>query len=310
MGWRKTLKLVFLIEIGVLLALYFLFGSVLARPIPTATMLLGGVKAEFPAGEYQPVSSQEWEGFRFAFGFRLFSRPSSEAEKEFAGLMANGFPGQGRLRLPVSLFDQGLYVFNRRHKGYVLTAVWRQGDRWYWADIVSFSTLDGSLNFFHRFLKSVEIGGRAAGERLGRELASIRSRLTPLNVQSPAELVLMIGAIMLLVWLLIYPLMKWSGAAPRNEADFEFCTPQATLVVRGLGRRSSPCCVCKRGNSLLVYKFRRQVLEIRLPDEREHLSVKKRSLVYKNQRLIPDNEDDFQRWLTAASLSLVQGNNF
>ena len=107
----------------------------------------------------------------------------------------------------------------------------------------------------------------------------------------------LMAAIFLLVTGITYGLNRFSGSCPRRaDPAGDECTPYATLRIRGFARRQlNACCLCREGDFLVVYRFRRPYLKIDLRSERQEIAWERTSFRYMNIRIIMAYED-FSKW--------------
>ncbi|HSQ34517.1 MAG TPA: hypothetical protein VLQ89_00860 [Candidatus Binatia bacterium] len=295
MTWKRTIWLIFMIMLSVLLIIHF----VLARQnIRGRAMTVMGLSSVFPTGEHAPIrdAQNSWQGYGFAGNFRIFYRPSPHAGDDFRKLAADHF-SRAPLRQELSLFDGGLYALYKARKGYRMVCLFFRGNMNYWADMVSANSLHFSRRVFENFILNLEIEGEKASPAVAQQLGSLQRRISPFFMQTPGQLLAMIGGIFTLVLLVVVVVNLFSGSCPRrHDMPAEMCTPGATIVVRGFGRRQAmACCLCLQGESLVVYRFRRPFIKIDMPSERQHMVWKKKSLYYKNYRVIL-SEEGFQHW--------------
>lgn len=295
MTWKKTLWLIFFIMLAVLLSVYFVFSRLGMECRPGTVM---GVSSVFPAGGPFPVRDAKngWQGYGFAGNFRFFSRPSPHAGDDFEKLVEENF-GRSPLKQGLSLFGGGIYVLRNAGKGYRMACLFFRGETNYWADMYSANSLHFSRQAFEKFILELEIDGEKVSPVVAGQIRSLHKRISPFFMQTPGQLLGMIAGIFALVMLVVAVVNRFSGSCPRrHELPAEMCTPWATVVVRGFGRRQvAACCLCLEGESLVVYRFRRPFLKIDMRNERPHIIWKKKSLYFKNYRVIL-TEEEFQHW--------------
>lgn len=306
MTWRRVLVLVFAVMLASLLPLYFF---VARQVIPGASIEVLGARSLFPAGAHAPVSDARngWQGFAFSGGLRFFQRPAADAAADLRALKRENFAA-APLLADLDLFAGGFIALRRANKGYRLFCVFHEGGTTYWADMRSSSSLDFALRAFERFIVNLEIGGRKAAPGVSGQLAALRRRIPWLTMQTPAQFFILMGGVFALTLLIVYFVFRLSGAPPRRpgpeaapamEDDGgrqEWCTPYATLRIGGFGRRkTSACCLCLEGDTLVVYRFRRPFMKIDLRGERQELEWERSGFRYKSIRVIMDY-GDFEKW--------------
>jgi hypothetical protein len=295
MTWKKSLWLTFFIMLSVMLIVNFVISR---QGIQGNAMKIMGVSSLFPAGNYSgiPDAKNGWQGYGFAGGFRFFSRSSPQARKDLQKLVNDNF-SRSLLKQNLALFDGGAYILQKAGKGYRMFCLFAYGDTNYWADMVSPDSLHFRLQAFENFILNLEIDGEKTPPAVAEQIRSLHKKISPFFMQTPSQLLGMMAVIFTLILLVAVAVNIFSGSCPRRQNPVpEACTPRATLVVRGFGRRQvTACCLCREGESLVIYRFRRPFLKIDIRNEWQNIVWEKNSLCYKNFRVIL-NEDDFQNW--------------
>jgi hypothetical protein len=281
-----------------LLPLLVVFFVVARLDIPGEETEIMGVRSVFPLGDPVAVPDAEngWQGVSLPGRFRFFRRASSSPREDFQALKRKNFPGAPP-RADLDLFAGGLVVLQRQAKGYRMTCLFHEGDAIFWADMVSTSSLDLSCRAFERFMLNLEIGGRRVSAQASGQVAGWRRRVSPFVMQTPGQLLAMMAALFALVLLIIWRVNRFSGSCPRRaDPCGDECTPHATLRISGFARRQlSACCLCREGEALVIYRFRRPFMKIDLRSERQHIAWEKTSFRYKNIRVTMAYED-FAKW--------------
>jgi hypothetical protein len=295
MSWKKTLGLIFFSMLSVMLIVNFVISR---QRIQGNTMNIMGVRSIFPAGNCSriPDAKNGWQGYGFARNFRFFFRSSHQAREDFLKLVKDNF-GHAPLQQDLSLFDGGAYILQKAGKGYRMFCLFFCGNANYWADMFSPDSLHFSRQAFERFILNLEIAGEKTSPAVAEQISSLHKKISPFFMQTSAQLLGMMAVIFALVMLIAVAANIFSGSRPRRQDLLpEACTTGATLVVKGFGRRRvTACCLCREGESLVIYRFRRPFLKIDMRNERQNIVWGKNSLIYKNFRVILA-EEDFQRW--------------
>ncbi|MBN2345415.1 MAG: hypothetical protein JXO51_03420 [Candidatus Aminicenantes bacterium] len=294
MTWKRMMGVIGAV---MLLALAIMFFFLSRLDIPSSEIEVMGVRSLFPAGRYTAVAGAEngWQGFAFSGHFRLFRRPSPQAEEDFAALKRKNF-SEAPLQADLDLFGGGICVMRKAAKSYRLFCIFYKGEVNYWADMRSSGTLDFAFRAFERFILNLEIDGARPLPVVAGQIASLRKRISPLLMQSPAQLLVLMAAIFLAIMGITWAANRFSGSCPRHAAPGADCTPGATLVASGFGRRKvTACCLCLEGDFLVIYRFRRPYMKIDLRRERQDIAWEKAALRYKNVRLRMDYEA-FEKW--------------
>jgi hypothetical protein len=280
MTWKKMLLLMGFIMLAVLLAAFVIFSR---QRIAGSERTVMGVRSVFPAGASAPVRDAEngWRGFGFARGLRFFSRPAARGREDFRELVRNNFSSLP-LSVELSLFDGGVYALQKKGKGYRLFCVFYRGGTSYWADMASADSLNSSCLAFERFILHLEIAGERPAAAIAGQIASLHQRVPVFFM-----LVLLVSTVVNL----------YSGSCPqRRDWAVETCSPGATLIVRRMGgRKITACCLCREGEFMVVYRYRRPFMKVDIARERQKIIWETSSFRYENIRLILKYED-FQRW--------------
>ena len=293
MTWQRSFKLMLTIQLLVLAGLYALFANM---DVKTEFRTLAGIYSRFPAGAAEPLDLNGWKGFSLPGRFRVFWKDFPDPAGSFRELEDKSLRNF-YLKKPISLFDGGIYGIWRRPKGYTLTCVFQSAGRIYWLDMASNSTLDHSRRAFNDCVLNLRIDKKAPAPAVGEELDGISRSVSLWVIQSPNRFILMLAGLFALLGGGIFMVMRLCGSIPRGKnPDVDFCSPQATLVERRMGRRSSmPCCLCLEAEELVVYRFRRPALRIPLGKGKGDLRLEKKSLRYERYQIILE-EEDLQRW--------------
>lgn len=243
MDWRKTFKIIFLIQLIVLFIVYFILSKI---KINMTELEVDGVKSLYPQGEYLSQKKRGWQGYVFSNSFRLFYQDFSDAEKNFSVLIKENLEKYRRKKW-LSLFNKGIYVFHKLNKGYFLACIFKRANRIFWVDMTSSSTLDYYKKAFDDFILNMEINGEKTSQTVRRELHAFNSEISILDMQNPDLLILFMGVIFLFTLMVVYFVMRLSGRCPSSEDQYgKFCSEGATIITKKFGRKSSPCCVCHK----------------------------------------------------------------
>jgi hypothetical protein len=303
--WKKALWLTFFVMLCVWLIVAFVISR---QRIQGQSREIMGVRSLFPAGDYARVKDAKngWQGYGFARNFRFFyrvstpgqdrPRPSPQARNDFEKLVEENF-SRSPLQQDLALFDGGVYVLQKAGKGYRMFCLFFCGNTNYWADMFSPDSLHFSRAAFENFILNLEIDGARTAPAVAGQIRSLHEKISPFFMQTPAQLLGFMAVIFALVMLIAVAVNVFSGSCPRRQDMApEACSSGATLVVRGVGRRRvSACCLCREGDFLVIYLFRRPFLKIDARSERQNIVWEKNSLCYKHIRVIL-NDEDFQNW--------------
>ncbi|OGD28613.1 MAG: hypothetical protein A2Y56_01975 [Candidatus Aminicenantes bacterium RBG_13_63_10] len=291
MTWRKILILVLIIYVAVLAVMAVIFSRTGAKLEEREVL---GLRSLFPAGPARPLDLGEWKGFALPSRFRVLSSPCGEAP-DLEGLLRKSFP-RPHLIEPVSIGERGLYGLRRRSKGYVAAAIFKQGSTLFWLDVNSpHSILDHGRRAFHACLLNLKVLGRPPAPALAEELRRIESRISPFVMQSLRQFILFLAAIFAVVWVVLWFVMRLSGASPASASMAALCTPYQTMVIRRYGRKSSPCCLCLENGQVVIYRFRRETARVDLKQTRPVIDADKRRIAFGPYLFILD-PDAFERW--------------
>jgi hypothetical protein len=295
MTWKKMLLLMGFIMLAVMLAVFVIISR---QRVAGSERTVMGVRSIFPAGGSVPVRDAEngWLGIGFARGFRFFSRPTPRGREDFRELVRKNFSCLP-LRAELSLFEGGVYALQKGGKGYRLFCVFYRGGTSYWADMVSADSLNSSCLAFERFILHLEIAGERPAAAVAGQIASLHKKVPLFFMQTPGQLLGMMTVFFILVLLVSSAANLYSGSCPqRRDWAAETCSPGATLFVRRMGgRKITACCLCREGEFMVVYRYRRPFMKIDIARERQKIIWGKSSFRYENIRIILKYED-FQRW--------------
>ncbi len=295
MTWKRMMILMGGIMLLALAVMFYFLSRLDVGGDPREIM---GVRSVFPAGEYAPVAGAEngWQGYAFAGRFRFFRRPSAAAAADHLELARRNAASAWR-QADLDLFAGGLLALSRANKGYRVLCVFHRDGVNYWVDLVSNSSLDFGLQIVERFLLNLEIGGEKAPPALAGQLAALRGRISPFAIQTLPQMMVLMAAIFLLVMGITWAANRLGGSCPRRDNHSgDECTPYATLRISGFARRQlSACCLCREGDFLVIYRFRRPYLKIDLRSERQEIAWERTSFRYRNIRVIMAYED-FAKW--------------
>jgi len=295
MTWKRMLLVLALVMLAILLSVYFVISR---QVIPGQAMTIMGASSIFPGGSLAsvPDAKNNWQGFAFAGNFRFFSRSSPRAREDFEKLARENFAA-APLKTDLALFGGGIYVLQKVGKGYRMFCLFHKGAMNYWADMRSRDSLHFSRQAFERFILNLEIDGEKTAPRARAQVAALAGRIPFFFMQSPAQLLGMMAAVFVLTLLISALANRTSGSCPRRADLAEgACTPFATLRIGGFGRRKiTACCLCREGEFLVIYRFRRPFLKIDIRGARPEITWGKSSFRYRHIRVILKYED-FQRW--------------
>ena len=262
MTWGKMLRLLCFFMVVLLLGLYFILPR---QGIQGQEIKVLGVRSIFPSGNFIkiPNPKNNWQGYGFEKKFRLFSRPAKDSRADFQKLIRENFQ-RYYLKKDLALFDGGIYVLQKAGKGYRLFCLFFKGSTNYWADMQSPDSLHFGRLAFERFIINLEIDGERVAPAVREQVASLAGAISPFFMQTPELMLAMMAVIFTIVLVIAVAANIFSGSCPRRrDMPAGACTPGATLIVRGFGRRRvSACCLCREGESLVIYRFRRPFLTI------------------------------------------------
>jgi hypothetical protein len=292
---KKTFLIIFFINLVVIGGVYLFLEQIRPKPVPVTLSGLG-ITSLFPSTEYQPASSQDWWGFRFPGNLRMLVRDYPDPHNHFDTLLEKAYP-RYRLKKEIPLYERGMYVLRKKSKGYILAAVFIRGTRIYWFDLVSNSTLDFNLDLFHQLLVNLKINGEPVDSGLSEQLPAPGGEISIFTIQPPGIFLLMFSVILLFTLALVYVIFHIATRPPPRKMDgiLRICTRDVTYTYRkGWQRNSSPACLCREGDTLVLYRFRKSILKIDLNQEGNLLKRKKKNLIYHNY-FIRISDDDLRR---------------
>lgn len=292
---KKTIFIIFIINLVVIGGVYLFLEQIRPRPVPVTLSGLG-ITSLFPSTEYEPASSQEWWGFRFPGNLRILVRDYSDPHDHLDNLLENAYR-RYRLKKEIPLYERGVYVLRKKTKGYILSTVFIKDTRIYWFDLVSSSTLDFNLNLFHQLLINLEINGEPVDPRLADQLPVPGGEISIYTIQPPGIFLVMFCVLLVGILVLVYVIFHLATRPPPPKMDgiLRICARDITYTFRkGWQRNSSPACLCREGDTLVLYRFRKSILKIDLNQEGNQIKRKKKNLIYQNY-YIRISDDDLKR---------------
>jgi len=297
MSWKKSLIVIIVFQLLAALLIYSIIEKV--SRIGYSEKNVFEFSGFFPDGDYQTIKNNNWEGLSFRGGLRLFwqesSDPLSLLEKVREKNLLRGY--EYLLSLPLG--RKGLVAFGKRHKGYYLVVLAAIEDRLFWIDLLSSGSIDIGFNYLGKFLNSLHYRGKALRLKdLAEDWKKFRQQIPFSSMQSVSTFFLFIFSIFGVVLVIIYVIFSLSGSKPA-EVDplWELITPQVTVKQRKMiGYRSFPACLAKRGDELLLFRFKKLYQTIKISEQREKLRFVRRILELKDFQIVFPDEQSADNW--------------
>lgn len=292
MNWKGIVVLVIFIGFGTIAIVYFALG----KPVQFTKFEHDGLKSLAPdwnATRYK--LKKGWEGWRFSMGtavFRILWRKILDPEHDYRNLVSS--LNSYKYRFDVPLFDGGRYALKRYRKGYKVVVLFRFGDRIYWIDQTTNSTLRKYKQVVDVFLLNLKINEKAISPRAREIILSIDRQIPITFIQTKRQIVGIMIVIYTLVVLGMILGLKYFGACPRVP-DAIVCSPMSILRTKSTFKSQySTCCVCLGSEYVSVYTRKKLIFEVPLTElYRSHDFLVKGKLSYGDYSITINN---FHRW--------------
>jgi len=280
---KKILAMIFLVNLLVMGGVYLFLNRLMPEPVWVQLPGLG-IRSLFPSDDYRSYTSQGWEGFQFRGDLRVLARHYPDPHAHLDPLLENAYD-RYQLKKDIPLFDRGVYVLRKKSKGYILAAIFIHKERIYWLDMVSNSTLDFKLHLFHQLLTHLEIDGETVSSSLEAALPVPGAEISFFTIQPSVIFLLMFTLILFVSLGLVYLIFHLATRPPPPQTDgiLRLCTRDVMVTYRkGWQRSNSPACLCREGDRLVIYRFRKPIQTIDLSREGHLLKRRKKTLTYGN----------------------------
>ncbi len=258
MSWKKSLLIIFLFQIVVAVAIYLIINRV--SQISYAQKAYGDYQGNFPLLTPLVIkNSNGWSGWDFRNGFRFFWQESKNPQELFLRVVEKNLVNF-KYKRELSCGQRGIVFFRSRNKSYYLVVLAALDERLIWLDMLSKGSIDIGFNFLGEFLKTLSFKGQKISQaNFEQEWLSFRQSIPFFEMQSVKTFFLLIFTIFIFVLFIIYIIFNYSGAKPAiADPLWELITPQVTIRERKIiGYRSFPACLIKKGNELLIFRFRK-----------------------------------------------------
>jgi hypothetical protein len=288
---KKTLVIIGLINIVVILAIYILLSKFQPVPLPVEIKALE-FQSLFPNNNYSEITNKEWLGYQFKGSLRILYKDVKPGSNSFMNLSKNSFK-KFHLKENLPLYDRGVYVIKKKYRGYIITTVFQKGNRIFWIDKISNSTLDFNQNLFHQLLINLKINGDPVQTEISEKLKEISSKTSILVIQSIELFLIFFNLLLLFILSLVYLIFYFLTAPPANlnSGVYRICTRDASYAHGNRMRKYSPVCLCKENHYLHLYRFRKKIMTIDLSKLKTPLVRKRKFLVFNEITLRISDED-------------------
>jgi len=290
MSWKNVLLLIFVLYFSILVALAIFLPKLLKTE--TVYTRVANISSMLPQGRPTPVQEREWKGYQFPGKLRILFKNSENPTEEYNGLINRTFR-KYYLKKRISLFDRGIYIVQKRGKGYNIYSIFCRNHTIYWTDIrSSSSTLDYQKEVFNKFLTNLSIDNEKTGEILKAELEKIDKSISPFVIQTITTLLLFLAAVFGLTLIILYFVFSFSSALPKHLFNRRFdiiYSPNVTFFT-GKFKKKNPCCLVREGNELAVYWFKKEIFRLNLRDKQK-FTLDKNVIKYEKYKIkIPKPE--------------------
>lgn len=299
MGVKKVLTLTILLEFCVISLVFILIQKVdrinyKERPISIFS-------APFPSSEPRELSDENWIGYSFKEGLRIFYRISSEPIQLMEDLKYHNFENSKYINRYIPLGDSGVIAYKPLRKGYSLVALAALDTIVMWVDIKSQgSTLDSRFRYFNFFLKNIKINQKnLAKEGLETAFSTFRREIPIVQMQDLRTFLYFIIGITLFGNLITFLALFGGGTCPRNpEAGWEIVTPSCMVYEKlPIGQRSYSACLIKQGFEIMIFTFGRKRKTVNLKDLEGDIHIGGKTLrLGKQFKIELPNEETLQKW--------------
>ena len=110
---KKTLKIIGLINIIVILGIYFFLKRI--QPVPTPVHIEAiQFKSLFPNNDYKETVSKGWRGYKFKGSLRVLCKDIKPGPDTVKDMVKNSFR-TFRLKKNLSLYNKGVYILRKKY---------------------------------------------------------------------------------------------------------------------------------------------------------------------------------------------------
>uniref|UniRef100_A0A7C2P2K2 Uncharacterized protein n=1 Tax=candidate division WOR-3 bacterium TaxID=2052148 RepID=A0A7C2P2K2_UNCW3 len=298
---KKVLALTLILEFSVVVIAFFLIDKF--DTVKTSYRHLGAFSGNFPLSEPTWSVDENWKGYIFKEGLRLFFHSHKNPIKNLEDIRFYNFKGDKLVIDYISLGDSAFIAFKPARKGYVVTSVIALDTLVLWIDMISrSSTLDNKFLYFVSFLKSLKYNDNyIARSEFSNTILAFRKRISPFLMQSKKTFFAFILGILLFANLLTFLALFGGGACPKiPESDWETITPGVMVYEKlPMGQKSYSACLVKRGNEILILVFRKVRKTLNIDEIRSDIKFRGKTLIVGNSlRIELPDEETLSRWQT------------
>lgn len=291
MRWKGLILLFILIGLGTVALVYFAVG----RPIQYTSFKADNLVSLVPDWNATRYKNKNWKGWVFRKGasvFRVLWERPSDPEEAYKYLLTtlDGYT----YRFDVPLYDGGRYVLKKYRKGFKVVVVFRHGEKIYWIDETTNSTLRKYKRAVDIFLLNLKLDGKGISTRARETILTSDRRLPITFIQPGRQIMAIVVGIFVLIILGMIVGFKYFGACPMVP-DAIVCSPMSIIRTKNMFEiQYSTCCVCLGSEYVSVYSRKRLIFEIPLAELYKNYDfLAKGKLNYGNYSVTISN---FHRW--------------
>jgi hypothetical protein len=296
---KKVVLFTLILEFS--LVVIVLFALEKFSSLNTAFRDLGPFSGEFPTSLPKWVEDENWKGYTFKEGLRLFYHCHENPIQNLEDIKFYNFRGNRLILDYVPLGDSAFIAFKPLRKGYSVAAVIALDTLLLWIDITSRDgTIDTKFEYFISLLESLKYGDkRIARPEFPHNISNFRKKISPLQLQSKrAFFAFILGAILIANLLTFFALLGGGRCPKVPEFDWEIVTPNVMVYEKlPFGQRSYSACLVKRGNEILVIAFGKVRKILNIDEIRDSLRFLGKTLIAGNSlRFELPDEDALTKW--------------
>ncbi len=237
----------------------------LGRPVKYVTFRADGIISQVPAWEVHRHKKGNWEGYVFkerGCTFRVLWEKLSMSDDDFPRLISSLRKEKYVFSFPI--YQGGLYALGLWGKGRKVTVLFGKGDRIFWVDIFSHSTLKRCKKILDHFLLHLSVDGESVSPEAAEKIREIDQKIPASFMQSARLLLYGIGGFYLLFVIFAIFIFRTYGKCP-SLPDAIICSPMSSLNYRTmLSSKYNTCCVCLRQEYVSVYSRGKLKFEVPL----------------------------------------------
>ena len=290
MNWKKLVWLMVFFAIGSGIFLYY----ELARPVRYRKFVHRDMVSKVPQWIERKYKKNNWEGFVFTGGggiFRVLWKEVPQSEAEFNGLVKSlqGY----RYKFVIPLYSGGEYFVKKNKKGIKIVVVFYKPKRVFWIDMVTGTNTRKYKEIVDNFLLNLKINGVPVSEEARNKIMETDRKISPFFIIDELWFPVIDLAIFAFIIFLMVFVFKIYGRCPQIM-DAIICSPMSTIQEKtAMKNRINTCCVCLKGDKIIIYEKGKQRYEINLSALGEEFYRKGKIKISDNVKIWVNN---FKAW--------------